>query len=707
MRSIEDDTDHYHHSDGGSTSLRWPKPEVFVQMNPSSKPRISHGKTTKSWELEPSPDRENLFGKSVGSQFSDENPSETGFNKGFEKSKTDNDPNPCETFVRAIRSWKTSEDGCLSFAQGDIIEVFTKLDNGWWDGLLRQSRGRFPSNYCEPSISKQGPLEQHLVEVTKPKVELRPLAEDQNAPTYDLSPSLEGSIFDFNIGDPFEAKSTTSDLNMAKQILENSSTQGKGFDQSNPVPPLWIGGSQHLLNPALKNRSFVGSAERKSAFMEFAKYKVVPQTYHFRPGMRGLQVTISTDPASHQSHKDSGDGNKEMSHILEAAENKADDQIKGLDKDPSPRIQRGELTIPPLIHDKNESTPLHRDLSPKPISSSALGVMAKVVSTFLSPDHPLDPGKTRIQWQCRCGYKSFDDFVEIRPGAAREYEQLLQRTQLDRDQSPKGHMSDTVSRFLGRFTKVFSKVLRGLDGGRDFPLPQHKPVDARQQQPQTPAKSADRQIFLLLCIPYRQYATKLLQLDLQDLQSDQNLFKLLRSGYQDIRGRLKSSLSLKTIKSIKFVQFEMYESELVDVRRANDIPPEDRRDEYLYRPMPADLIPPIGENHMLHLYTHPEDANASTRVCLSRIPKKLRERLRACPVQGTSLGWGIHIIEGWHFNLLWLTAFIIVLLASLTFLIFWAILQHDLQGACGVAAYMLAFATLTVGSVQAAVEIGL
>lgn len=268
-------------------------------------------------------------------------------------------------------------------------------------------------------------------------------------------------------------------------------------------------------------------------------------------------------------------------------------------------------------------------------------------------------------------------------------------------------MSDTISRFLGRFTKVVSKVLRGLHGGRDFPLPQHKSMDTRQQQPQAQAKSADRQIFLLLCIPYRQYATKLLQLDLQDLQSDQNLFKLLRSGYQDIRGRLKSSVSLKTINSIKFVQFEMYESELVDVRKANDIPPEDRRDEYLYRPMPADLIPPVGENHMLHLYTHPEDANASTGVCLGRIPKKLRERLRACPVQGTSLGWGIHIIEGWHFNLLWLTAFIIVLLASLTFLISWAILQHDLQGACGVAAYMLAFATLTVGSVQAAFEIGL
>ena len=363
-----------------------------------------------------------------------------------------------------------------------------------------------------------------------------------------------------------------------------------------------------------------------------------------------LQVQDLTMPTNPTSIKESGEQYKETTHAVRLAENKADDQVESLDKDISPLVQQNELKTPSMTVDTIENSPLQYYLIWEPIIVSIQRVIAKTLSIFNVIDQPVDQGKTRVQWQCHCGYRSFDDFVELRPGAAKQYEQLLHRTQSNSDQSA-DYRNDAVSRFLSRFTKAIGEVLQGYKEGRALPLPQHKPVSARQHQPQAPAKTADQQIFLLLCIPYRQYATKLLQLELQDLQSDQHLFNLLRAGYKDIRGRLKSSLSLKTVKSIKFVQFEVYEPELVDVRKANDIPPEDRRDEYLYRPMPADLVPPVGENHMLHLYAHPEDANASTGVCLSRIPKKIRERLRACPVQGTSLGWGIRIIEGWHFNL--------------------------------------------------------
>ena len=35
----------------------------------------------------------------------------------------------------------------LSFRQGDIIEVLSQQPSGWWDGLLGEERGWFPSNY--------------------------------------------------------------------------------------------------------------------------------------------------------------------------------------------------------------------------------------------------------------------------------------------------------------------------------------------------------------------------------------------------------------------------------------------------------------------------------------------------------------------------------------------------------------------------------
>jgi son of sevenless-like protein len=36
----------------------------------------------------------------------------------------------------------------LSFRQGDIIQVITQLESGWWDGVINGVRGWFPSNYC-------------------------------------------------------------------------------------------------------------------------------------------------------------------------------------------------------------------------------------------------------------------------------------------------------------------------------------------------------------------------------------------------------------------------------------------------------------------------------------------------------------------------------------------------------------------------------
>ncbi|KAK6594733.1 RasGEF domain-containing protein, partial [Botrytis cinerea] len=35
------------------------------------------------------------------------------------------------------------------FSRGDIIQVITQLESGWWDGVINGVRGWFPSNYCQ------------------------------------------------------------------------------------------------------------------------------------------------------------------------------------------------------------------------------------------------------------------------------------------------------------------------------------------------------------------------------------------------------------------------------------------------------------------------------------------------------------------------------------------------------------------------------
>lgn len=131
------------------------------------------------------------------------------------------------------------------------------------------------------------------------------------------------------------------------------------------------------------------------------------------------------------------------------------------------------------------------------------------------------------------------------------------------------------------------------------------------------------------------------------------------------------------------------------------MPPETRKDEYIYQPY--DLIPPVGENLMAHLFHHPEDANEASITCL-RAPKKRKDKLTVCPQQGTSVGWGIHLVEGWIFARIWLLALITFIISSLIFGVCWSVLHKDVQGAFGVSAYIVALLSLIFGTIQASLN---
>ena len=196
--------------------------------------------------------------------------------------------------------------------------------------------------------------------------------------------------------------------------------------------------------------------------------------------------------------------------------------------------------------------------------------------------------------------------------------------------------------------------------------------------------------------------TTLLQLDLTQpllMVSDRQLLGLLRARYHQTRTNWRRKLlSFQTLTSIEFVQFELHRKSLVDIRKRDDIPPEHKKDEYAYHPLPAEVIPPIGRNHLMHIYHHPEYADQET-VCLTRFPKRIRERLmldeRYVPV-----GWGIEFVEGVHSNKVWCFGFAIVVLSLITGVV-WSSVNKDVQGGFGIAAYMMAFLTFMVGMVQA------
>lgn len=77
---------------------------------------------------------------------------------------------PGSMYVRALYDYEADDRTSLSFHEGDIIQVITQLESGWWDGVINGVRGWFPSNYCQiitssdeyPDAGQNGLASHHL-----------------------------------------------------------------------------------------------------------------------------------------------------------------------------------------------------------------------------------------------------------------------------------------------------------------------------------------------------------------------------------------------------------------------------------------------------------------------------------------------------------------------------------------------------------------
>jgi len=112
---------------------------------------------------------------------------------------------------------------------------------------------------------------------------------------------------------------------------------------------------------------------------------------------------------------------------------------------------------------------------------------------------------------------------------------------------------------------------------------------------------------------------------------------------------------------------------------------------------PVDLVPPVGSRYLLHLFKHPEDYDGELITYL-RSPKR-RSRL------DFGVGWGINLVEGFLADRVWTLIMSFFIFGSTIFAIVWACKRGgDVQGAFGVAGWMITLAALAVGWAQAWLE---
>jgi len=331
---------------------------------------------------------------------------------------------------------------------------------------------------------------------------------------------------------------------------------------------------------------------------------------------------------------------------------------------------------------------------------------------------PRGSNNTDVHTQ-ECGQNMYDDFIEQRPGAAYELEMMLNG---NINQAPASGREQPSGADSSRWSSSTLQSMRGFIDRSQTTAQTKLQIDPRAYDPRpkegeeaTTVIDCDPESrWLLVCAKAKERPTSLSQLDICSTSTAKELFDNLREAYLELKSRWSRWFSLRRVQSIRFVQvsldrkkwrradsleqFELHRKDFVDIRKVPDMPPEKRRDEYLYQP--CDHIPPVGEHLMAHLFHHLEDANEGSITCL-RAPKKRKAILIVCAQQGTSVGWGIHLVEEWVVSGLWLLSLALFMLGSLVFGICWAVLRHDVQGASGVAAYMVALVGLVVGTTHA------
>jgi len=218
-----------------------------------------------------------------------------------------------------------------------------------------------------------------------------------------------------------------------------------------------------------------------------------------------------------------------------------------------------------------------------------------------------------------------------------------------------------------------------------------------------PMPSFVEEAWLLTCANEGRFTPKIVHVDVNKarVKSDKDLALALREHYEQLNRRWLKWARLRGLTTIEFVQFEVHRNRFADIRASPSMPPvsstnDNSPSKHPYNFEPVDLVPPVGSAYLLHLFKHPEDYDGELITYL-RAPKR-RERLEF------GMGWGINLVEGFLAQKVWTFTMACFGAGSGIFAILWTVKKQDVQGAFGVAGWIVTLAALILGGIQAWLE---
>ncbi|KAH7360332.1 hypothetical protein BKA65DRAFT_183060 [Rhexocercosporidium sp. MPI-PUGE-AT-0058] len=310
----------------------------------------------------------------------------------------------------------------------------------------------------------------------------------------------------------------------------------------------------------------------------------------------------------------------------------------------------------------------------------------------------LPDGMIRLHWTCECGYQAVDDFQEYKSGSTSHWAKEL----LSSGYITHARISDRAdggfSKLRMKVNNVFARAHRRISHLRSTTLPTFStsgsgsPV-ALQCLPSQKCR------WLHMCLKKRPFATKLEPLHVckdekRNDYTDATFFRALRNAYYTRRS-WREKLLFK-LKKIEFVEFELCPEDLVDHITPDKLPPS--LDEYDFLPPPPlKKCPPIGAEHMMHLFTSCSAQPQSASLYLRHIPKRIDKALSfpADVIEGNT-AWGLHFVEKLNSSLAVTVLLSISLIVGIGFAVCWSVWKKDVQGAFGVASYVTSVMTLAV-----------
>ena len=167
----------------------------------------------------------------------------------------------------------------------------------------------------------------------------------------------------------------------------------------------------------------------------------------------------------------------------------------------------------------------------------------------------MEKGKTRIRWRCACGRNMYDDFTELRPGAAAELEKWLNHSMRNHAVSGPSNPSSTATL---RSSVSPNAPNSGHQQTAESDIALQRRIDALGGFSGDAATTLDvhlEKCWLLVCGKTKRGPDSLLtQLDLSHTPSDKNLFIEMRNFYSNLRNSWGLRPFLRGVRTIRFVQ---------------------------------------------------------------------------------------------------------------------------------------------------------